>query len=382
MRKVFLFVLLFVFVGVFCFAQLPLNDVPANHWGYESVKYLLEAGIISGMPDGTFQGNTYATRYQLATSLYRTIEYLKSSLPYLKAEDITSVLNQIQNLKTLVDGVARNYENLGSKIQSLEAKIESSTGSSAEVNSLKTLIASNDSRLLTLERGYDDLRSTNSSIQGNVSALSSKITNLENQIRTYDSSIALVKSDVNRLNSSISDNTTRIKSIETLVGSVNVLEMKSNVTKLSDDLMRLKSDVSTVNSKFDSYDTQINKLNSLLSTTAQDVSSLKLQASNTGAKIDEFGTKVSNISADYEGFKSDILPRVSKNGSDILNNTRQIQDLQIQLDLSYQDFNNKLALPTWLGVGGIVVGIAGIGVGVYSYLYAQNLYEQYLKPTE
>ena len=54
------------------FANLgPMPDVPADHWAARSVARVLDAGLMSGYPDGKFQGDKPATRYELASALDR-----------------------------------------------------------------------------------------------------------------------------------------------------------------------------------------------------------------------------------------------------------------------------------------------------------------------
>ena len=48
-------------------------DVPANHWAYEYVTRLREAGILTGYPDGNFAGDRMMTRYEFAAIVYRAI---------------------------------------------------------------------------------------------------------------------------------------------------------------------------------------------------------------------------------------------------------------------------------------------------------------------
>ena len=42
----------------------PFEDVPKNHWAYDSVEKLASAGVIEGYGDGTFLGNRNITRYE------------------------------------------------------------------------------------------------------------------------------------------------------------------------------------------------------------------------------------------------------------------------------------------------------------------------------
>ena len=48
-------------------------DVPSNHWAYEYVTKLRQAGILTGYPDGNFAGDRMMTRYEFAAIVYRAI---------------------------------------------------------------------------------------------------------------------------------------------------------------------------------------------------------------------------------------------------------------------------------------------------------------------
>jgi hypothetical protein len=50
------------------------KDVPADHWAAEAVGRVVEAGIMGGQPDGTFQGDAPTTRYELASALDRLMQ--------------------------------------------------------------------------------------------------------------------------------------------------------------------------------------------------------------------------------------------------------------------------------------------------------------------
>ncbi len=58
-------------------------DVPANHWAYEYVTKLKQAGILTGYPDGNFDGDRMMTRYEFAAIVYRAIMAGAASNPAL-----------------------------------------------------------------------------------------------------------------------------------------------------------------------------------------------------------------------------------------------------------------------------------------------------------
>jgi len=54
-------------------ASVP-PDVPFNHWAYDAVSELYDAGVLIGVDaKGTYQGNRCLTRYEFATALYRAM---------------------------------------------------------------------------------------------------------------------------------------------------------------------------------------------------------------------------------------------------------------------------------------------------------------------
>ncbi len=58
-------------------------DVPPDHWAYDAVRDLYEAGLLEGYPDGTFGGDRTMTRYEFAMALARLL-WAIPNMPELK----------------------------------------------------------------------------------------------------------------------------------------------------------------------------------------------------------------------------------------------------------------------------------------------------------
>jgi len=52
-------------------AEFP--DVPRGHWAYGALDKLAKAGIVEGLPDGTYGGNRSMTRYEFAVAIARLL---------------------------------------------------------------------------------------------------------------------------------------------------------------------------------------------------------------------------------------------------------------------------------------------------------------------
>jgi heat shock factor-binding protein 1 len=124
-------------------------DVPADHWAAESLIYLVERGIIEGLPDGRFQGDRAPSRYEMAALLARALQYLEgidgTTEPPLRPEDlkvlqdlIFKISDRLQQLSSEVEAIKaarpeidpelaqriRNLESQAAEIQELRAQLQ------------------------------------------------------------------------------------------------------------------------------------------------------------------------------------------------------------------------------------------------------------------
>ncbi|MCE5198428.1 S-layer homology domain-containing protein, partial [bacterium] len=50
-----------------------------EHWAADSVRAVVDAGIMKGYPDDTYKGDKPVTRYELAAALQRMVEFIQGS---------------------------------------------------------------------------------------------------------------------------------------------------------------------------------------------------------------------------------------------------------------------------------------------------------------
>lgn len=61
------------FAGVFA-------DVPWDHWAYQAVQELAQAGVLEGYPNGLYDGAQPMTRYEFAVATYRAYKWVEQSI--------------------------------------------------------------------------------------------------------------------------------------------------------------------------------------------------------------------------------------------------------------------------------------------------------------
>jgi hypothetical protein len=119
------------------------TDVPPDHWAYEAIDYLQQAGLVEGYPDGTFRGERSFTRYEMAMVIARIFtkiqdwqaEMQKGETP-AGAENID--MSEVNSrLDRLADEFRDELASLGARVTAVEDEQAKMKG---EMSDLKGLI--------------------------------------------------------------------------------------------------------------------------------------------------------------------------------------------------------------------------------------------------
>lgn len=99
-------------------AANPFADVPADHWAYDAVSQLKDAGIVDGYTSGDFNGNSTMTRYEMAQIVAKAMNKMNTSDTASKAQ-----------LDKLSAEFSDELANLGVRVAALENKVDNLTWS-------------------------------------------------------------------------------------------------------------------------------------------------------------------------------------------------------------------------------------------------------------
>lgn len=152
------------------FAQT--SDIPRGHWAEEAVRTLVERGILTGYPDGTFRGNEPATRYQLALALYGFLRQVEEeirqagfspSLAALSPEDMERLVRAVGELSGLLAEVEL-------RVSALEAAAKGQNPPTAE-EALQQAAARIEERLSAFSQALQSLGERVGNLEGEVDVL-------------------------------------------------------------------------------------------------------------------------------------------------------------------------------------------------------------------
>ncbi|MBT1248776.1 MULTISPECIES: S-layer homology domain-containing protein [unclassified Thermosipho (in: thermotogales)] len=323
-----LFVSFFILaLSVFYFGAF--KDVPVNHWAYDAVNELSKLGIVSGMPDGTFQGNQGMTRYQVAVALYRMMNYIQSQIDKAvsNTSNVSKLREQILTLSDIVSTAMNKIEDLSSLKDSVQIV-------SSDVSELKTSLVNTKNDVKSLSIDISSLKNKVDELNNKITILESKMLNEDinkylsqkvdldkfNKLSyEFDNFKKQTENKLDALNGDIvtikTENSNMQKTIDTLNNNYSSLEeylnaktkaLDTRISTISGDVTQLKVDFQTFKSDYDitvqTFNKKIEKLNQIVSnyeTTSTVVENLNKNystlKSTTESKIDELSQEINEI---------------------------------------------------------------------------------------
>lgn len=127
-------------------------DVPADHYAASDLKFLVERGIITGLPNGEFQGSKPLNRYDAAVLIARALRYMQNDPEKIQPAD----LKVLQDLIFKVSERVQALDKLEQDVATLKSR--PSTDSSAEVMALKEKLTQSDAQIASLQNQVQSLK--------------------------------------------------------------------------------------------------------------------------------------------------------------------------------------------------------------------------------
>ena len=124
------------------YAANPFSDVPAGHWAYDAVNKLAAEGVVDGYPDGTYGGDKFMTRYEMAQIVAKAMAK-GANVDKLAAEfadELDSLGVRVANLEKKADNVKvtgeirYSYRDVDGDVNSNESVLRSRLWVNGQIN--------------------------------------------------------------------------------------------------------------------------------------------------------------------------------------------------------------------------------------------------------
>lgn len=224
MKKVFLIVLLLIVV--ISISMAAFSDLSSSHWAYDSVMYLTELGIISGMPDGTFRGNDPMTRYQSAVAMKRLLDFSNTHTG-INSPVPSDLLSRLSQLEALVNRSLNAVQQVGDDYRLIMEKLENNSiepvNSGLEYDDLERLV----DEILEVKLDERNIEATMMSTSKEIENLKVINQNTQSQLEMNNQARVETNNRLNDMDSKI--NAYRWVSITSAVIAISSLVMASYV---------------------------------------------------------------------------------------------------------------------------------------------------------
>lgn len=133
------------------------RDVPSGHWALEDLRFLVEYGVIIGLPNGEFRGEQPLTRYSGATMMARALRLMMANPDLVTQDDLKA-------LQDLLFQISDRVEQTDAEVQALKSSgiegSEPTTGSNVALRLTQTTERLNqaESTLLALQQELNQLK--------------------------------------------------------------------------------------------------------------------------------------------------------------------------------------------------------------------------------
>jgi hypothetical protein len=145
-------------------------DISDQHWAKEAVERLKKEGIITGYPDGTFQGKKFITRYELATLIYAIYSNLKNVTDSLNAQ-IEALETKVNSMKSGGGSSTSNDAGLRDALNALKGDVNSLKAWGDDITSLKKMASTYEKELASLGVDVEAMKKDLASLSARVTAL-------------------------------------------------------------------------------------------------------------------------------------------------------------------------------------------------------------------
>jgi hypothetical protein len=158
------------------FAQ-GFPDVQDTHWAYEAVTRLKKEGIITGYPDGTFQGKKNITRYELATLIYAIYQNTKNVTDGLTSQ-IEALEARVNAMKPSAGGNGGSDASTLAALKALQSDVSSMKAWGSDVAQLKKMASSYEKELSSLGVDVEAMKKDLKDLDARIKVLESKKSNV------------------------------------------------------------------------------------------------------------------------------------------------------------------------------------------------------------
>jgi hypothetical protein len=139
MKKLLVSLLLVAFMAASAWAAGAMfKDVPANHWAYDAIQKVVDAGVLKGYPGDYFKGKKLLNRYQFAVAIAKVLDKINAGGASLNPDELAALKSLTKEFADELAALKDKVSDHESRIAALERKVFGKGGSTVSAKEEKT----------------------------------------------------------------------------------------------------------------------------------------------------------------------------------------------------------------------------------------------------
>ena len=246
--------LVFVIIFSISVSAVELQDVPKDHWAYNSVNKLIEKGYLTLHEDGTFKGNNKVSRYELAVLIARILEDIQQNDTEVTQKDAESLRKlSLEFREELVD-LAKKQDNLFAEVKKVK---QNNIVQTEEIGKTKEKIDGIEKEISNIINNIIELRELEEEVNGLTEKINSQQTTMEKlqqQLNDKTKMIKKVNKELNTIAGEVGSNK-EIKELkdQQSITLTTVHNLKNKVNKLQDKVDSQQSEIKNLQKQNENY---------------------------------------------------------------------------------------------------------------------------------
>ncbi len=131
------------------FSQDNFPDVPDNHWAWQALKNMKDAGLLVGYPDGLFRGARPASRYELAVAIHATYQHLKGLIDGLQAQQ-KALQDKVDSMSTEGFATKDELRQVRDALATVSAAVDGMKSWGDDISALKKMSSTFEKELASM----------------------------------------------------------------------------------------------------------------------------------------------------------------------------------------------------------------------------------------
>ena len=223
------FLLILLFCTSFTITAEEIEDLPVNHWAYESVNTLIDRGYLDLYDDDTFRGDNTLTRYEMAVIIARMLEDIQTDTTRLTEDDVEQIRKLSLEFRDELVDFAEEQEDFSKALENIR---EQNIIHSEEIGQVNEQIRSIQDEISNIVDNILEMKK----MENEINELQNDIKTIEKELHEARVDILLKEENIEKLKAQIEQSVNRKLEDQDTITQTKIHSLENRINELEGKL--------------------------------------------------------------------------------------------------------------------------------------------------